>query len=61
MSIDQLEQRKRNYKNALRKYETKFEALNGYAPDARAKKMVKPIYRMHKALRGELDARAAKK
>ena len=27
----------------------------------RAKKMVKPIYRMHKALRGELDARAAKK
>jgi hypothetical protein len=60
MSIEQLEQRKRNYKHALRKYESRFEAMHGNPPTATDKKVVKPIYRMHKALRSEIEARSAK-
>ena len=58
MSVEQLDARKRVYKHALRKFETRFAERNGHPPSKDEKRPLKTTYRMHKDLRSELAARA---
>lgn len=58
MSNEQLEARKRIYKHTLRKFEVRFAEINGHAPGKEEKRPLKTIYRMHKSLRAEIEARA---
>lgn len=57
MTLEQLEARKRIFKHALRKFETRFAEMHGHPPTKDEKRPLKTVYRMHKALRAEVDVR----